>query len=141
MLIFDTNVLSETMRIHPNPDIIGWIHAQPAEAFWTTSITVFEIFAGIERMDEGKRKRRLGKMFAAALADEFNGRILDFDTPAASAAAVLAAHLHAQGQPAEIRDLQIAGITHARKATLVTRNVKDFVNTGIKLINPWDEVN
>lgn len=140
MLVFDTNVISETMRRGPNPGIIGWIDRQPADSFWTTSVTVFEILVGIERMDEGKRKRNLREMFEASLVEDFNGRILDFDTPAASAAATIANHLYGIGQAVEIRDLQIAGIVHARKATLVTRNVKDFQHSGIKLINPWEEV-
>lgn len=140
MLIFDTNVLSETMRLRPNPDIIGWIDGHPSNSFWTTSITVFEIFAGIERMDDGKRKRNFREMFEASLVEDFNGRIVDFDTPAASAAATIAGHLYGIGHAVEIRDLQIAGIVLARKATLVTRNVKDFQHSGIRLINPWDEV-
>lgn len=138
MLIFDTNVISETMRLLPDPGVIAWIDAYPPAEIWTTAVTVFEILAGIERMDDGKRKRNLRKMFDESLSEDFKGRICDFDYSAANSSAVMAAQLYRGGHGVEIRDLQIAGIVHARKATLVTRNVKDFEHTGIRLLNPWE---
>jgi predicted nucleic acid-binding protein len=58
---------------------------------------------------------------------------------AARVAALIAEQRRQAGKSCEIRDLQIAGIVSARKATLVTRNVKDFLGMGIKLIDPWDQ--
>jgi len=37
----------------------------------------------------------------------------------------------------EIRDVQIAGIAAARKATLATRNIRHFEGLGMALVNPW----
>lgn len=42
------------------------------------------------------------------------------------------------GRPIEITDIQIAGIVTTRNAVLATRNIKHFENTGIDLINPWE---
>lgn len=138
MLIFDTNIISETMRPAPNPDIVQWINDQPSDSVWTTSITVFEILTGIEKLPDGKRKRRLRAMFEICLVEDFHGRVIEFDINAASAAAALAAQLHRAGQTVDMRDLQIAGIAVAKKAILVTRNVKDFQQMNLPLINPWD---
>ena len=42
MIILDTNVLSALMQQPADPTVLGWLDAQPAEAIWITSITVFE---------------------------------------------------------------------------------------------------
>jgi predicted nucleic acid-binding protein len=56
--------------------------------------------------------------------------------PAAGRSRTDAAHLFS-GRPVEIRDVQIAGIATACKATLATRNIRHFENLGIILIDPW----
>ena len=34
-------------------------------------------------------------------------------------------------------DAQIAAICRAENALLATRNLKDFIDTGLDLVNPW----
>lgn len=139
MLVFDTNVISELMRERPDPGVVAWIDAQAAPSIWTTTVTVLEICTGIEFLPDGKRKLALRKGFELALIKVFDRRILTFDAMAARVAAVIAEQRRKAGLTCEVRDLQIAGIVSARKATLVTRNVKDFHGMGIKLIDPWDQ--
>ncbi len=71
------------------------------------------------------------------LSNEFAGRILPFDRPAASAYARIAADRRRSGKPISQADAQIAAIAGSRGAALATRNVADFKNCGITLINPW----
>jgi toxin FitB len=59
------------------------------------------------------------------------------DELAADAAASIAARQRGAGRPVEIRDVLIAGITQARRATLATRDIRHFEATGILLVNPW----
>ena len=139
MLVFDTNVMSELMRQRPDPGVVAWIDAQASQTIWTTTISVLEICTGIEFLPDGKRKLALRKGFEVALLEVFDRRILTFDVMAARVAALIAEQRRQAGKSCEIRDLQIAGIVSARKATLVTRNVKDFYGMGIKLIDPWDQ--
>lgn len=42
MIILDTNVLSALMQQESDPAVVDWMDAQPAEAIWITSITLFE---------------------------------------------------------------------------------------------------
>lgn len=137
MILLDTNVLSALMRRDVDRRIVDWLDGQPPESVWTTAITVFEIRFGLEILDGGRRRRGLENRFAAALDEEIEGRILPFDRPAADAAAEIAARQREAGRPVEIRDLQIAGIAAARKATLATRNLRHFEGTGVGLIDPW----
>lgn len=139
MLVLDTNVISEAMRPRPDAAVVAWLDAQPTESLWTTAITVLELQFGIEILPEGKRKRELQSSFDDSLKEDFRGRIFPFDTMAARNAGRLAGELRKQGRELEIRDLQIAGIVAAQHASLVTRNVKDFRDMGIPVINPWSQ--
>ena len=138
MIVLDTNVLSEAMKREPEAAVMDWLDSLPPESVWITSITVFEISLGLEKMPSGRRRSSLRGLFVKSLEEDFQGRVLDFDLVAANAAAVISAGLHRRGHNVDVRDVQIAGIVAARKGTLATRNTKDFAGTGLKLLNPWD---
>jgi hypothetical protein len=137
MMLVDTNVLSAMMRIAVEPAVERWFDAQPPESVWTTTITVFEIRFGLALLAPGRRRDRLHDAFDIAIDDVLGGRVLPFDRTAADTAAALAAKQRQIGWPIEIRDVQIAGIAAARKATLATRNTRHFENLGIILVDPW----
>jgi predicted nucleic acid-binding protein len=71
--------------------------------------------------------------FAKALEEDFEGRVLSFDP----AAGRIAAERRRAGRSVEIRDVQIAGIVNARKATLATCNTRHFEGCGLVLVDPW----
>lgn len=137
MIILDTNVLSALMRHDSEPAAVAWLDRQAPESFWITAITVFEIRFGIEILPDGRRRRRLADAFAEALASKLDRRILAVDRRAAEEAADMAAEQRRRGRSIEIRDLLIAGIASARRATLATRNTRHFENLGITLVDPW----
>jgi len=137
VIVLDTNVVSALMRRDADPIVVAWLDALPPESIWTTSITVFEVRFGIEILASGRRRRLLEEAFAAALAEDFEGRVLAFDDAAAQAAGRIAAERRRAGRAVEIRDVQIAGIASARKASIATRNLRHFEGLGLKLIDPW----
>lgn len=137
MMLVDTNVLSAMMRIAGEPAVERWFDAQSPESIWTTTITVFEIRFGLALLAPGRRRDRLHDAFDIAIDDVLGGRVLPFDRTAAETAAVIAARQRQVGRPVEMRDVQIAGIAVARKATLATRNTRHFENLGIVLVDPW----
>jgi predicted nucleic acid-binding protein len=137
MILLDTNVLSALMLREADPVVVAWLDGEPSESVWTTAVTVFEIRFGIEALADGRRRRRLEEVFNRALEEDFEGRVLPFDQAAARAAAMIAAQQRRAGRPVEIRDVQIAGITAMRKATLATRNTRHFQGLGIHLVDPW----
>ena len=137
MILLDTNVISALMQSAPDPIVVAWLDALPPESVWTTSITVFEIRLGLDLLVEGKRRRALEEAFARALEEDFENRVLPFDQIAAQAAGRIAAERRRAGRPVEIRDVQIAGIVAARKATLATRNLRHFEGLSLALVDPW----
>lgn len=127
------------MKQQPEPSVVQWLDAQPGDAIWTTSVTVFEVKYGLRAMAAGRRQVALQNAFDEAMHLELAGRILSFDEAAATEAAVLSASLRRMGQTVDIRDVQIAGIVAAQKACLATRNIRHFVDTGIEIVDPWND--
>ena len=137
MILLDTNVLSALMRREPDPVVLEWLDAQPAESVWISAITVFEVRLGLELLAAGRKRRQLEDAFSRALAATFEGRVLPFDEAAADASGRLGAKRRRSGRTVEIRDLQIAGITLAARASLATRNTRHFEDLEIPLLDPW----
>jgi predicted nucleic acid-binding protein len=139
LIILDTNVLSELMQQNvPDPSVVEWLDRQPAESVWITSITLFEARLGLALLPNGRRRQALELAFEHLLAEDLEGRVLDFDSSAAEAAAALAAGRQRNGRTVDMRDTQIAGIVIARRATLATRNVKHFADLTAEVVNPWE---
>lgn len=138
MIILDTNVISALMLPDLNPLPVSWLDRQPRNAIWTTAISVLENRAGLLLLPQGKRKLRLIEAFDDLLAHRLNHRILAFDHTAAEKSAIVSANRKIQGRNINTEDTQIAGITMAHGATLATRNVKDFADLDVALVNPWD---
>lgn len=138
MIILDTNVLSALMREVPETSVVSWLDRQPAESVWITSITLFEACLGLALLPKGRRQRTLEAAFTRLLTEDFENRVLDFDSVAATESAALAAKRQKAGRPVDMRDTQIAGIVLARRATLATRNVRHFGDLQVPVVDPWE---
>ena len=137
MIILDTNVVSELLLVLPNPLVLQWIEKQSPPALHTTSVTEAELRLGAAILAVGKRKTYLTKLIEDTLKEDFPERILSFDSAAASLYADICARRRALGRPISQFDAQIAAISKARGAILATRNVADFADIGLRLIDPW----
>jgi predicted nucleic acid-binding protein len=136
MIIMDTSVVSELMRAAPDVDVAAWAVSVGSELF-VTAVTVAEIRYGIARLPEGRRKEDI-KSAADAMLTPFAQRVLPFDLVAAACYGPLFARREASGLPISVFDGQIAAVCLARSAELATRNTKDFEDTGVVVIDPWN---
>ena len=137
MIVADTNVISELTRQAPAPDVVSWLDSLAASDVATTAITAAELLYGVARLPDGRRKTELSAAVHGLLSDDFGGRVLPFDQLAAGRYAEVVSRREQLGQPIGTADAQIAAICSAVGATLATRNIADFKDTGIELINPW----
>ena len=137
MIVLDTNVLSEFMRVEPDAQVLAWVDAQPALELAISAITVAEILHGIARLPSGKRKQKLESHAMAMFEEDFAGRILPFDVHAAVEYATLVAGCEAKGRAASMAGAQIAAVCRIHGAPIATRNVRDFEFSGLDVINPW----
>jgi hypothetical protein len=138
MIVLDTNVLSEIMRPRPDAGVVRWIAAHALAELFTTSVTKAEVLYGIQLLPPGKRREGLRAEAEKMFDVDFAERVLAFGSDSASAFAVIAADRRSKGKPISDLDAQIAAIALTHKATLATRNISDFENCGIELIDPWE---
>lgn len=135
MIIADTNVVSELFRPTPEPRVIAWL--ENSSDVTITTVTVGEIWAGIENLPDGRRKTGL-RGLAEDLFDEFGSEVESFDFEAARFYGRIVSTRRRLGRPIGYADAQIAAICAANGCPVATRNVKDFADIGIDVINPWE---
>ena len=137
MIILDTNVVSELLRPAPEKRVVDWLAGLDGSGVYLTTITEAELRLGIAILPAGKRRDGLAEMIDQIIREDFADRILPFNSPAAVAFAAIAASRRARGRPIAHADCQIAAIAQTANAKVATRNTPDFVDCGIKLIDPW----
>lgn len=135
MIVLDTNVVS-VMMTGRDDRVRGWLAAQDTDALRTTTITVAEVELGIAKLPDGRRRRALAEQ-ADSVWDAFPEFAIPFDARAAHAYAEVRARRLKVGRPIAALDAQIAAICVVHRATLATRNVKDFETTGVEIVDPW----
>jgi predicted nucleic acid-binding protein len=135
--VLDTNVVSELMRLRPEPLVLAWVDAQEPSGLWLTSTIAAELLFGVARLPDGARRRQLAVAVAGMLEQDFAGRVLAFDLSAASVYAQMVADRERSGYGMAMADAQIAATCVAHGATLVTRNQRHFEGWGLPLIDPW----
>jgi len=138
VIIVDTNIISDVIGPRPTPSVFDWLRNQPVDDIWTTAITAAELRAGVAALIDGRRKRMLGEAVEQALYVDFSGRILPFDDAASVAYASISAARRRLGRNVGELDMQIAAIAVVRGATVATRNVTHFDESGVNLVNPWE---
>jgi toxin FitB len=139
MILLDTNVISELMRPAPSARVLDWVNQQPGPEIYTSTITEMEIFFGIEILPKGKRRDDLLSAAESVFTHEFADRVFSFDGNAARISAQIAAHRRILGRPMNHADAQIAAIAQEHEARLATRNVDDFRDCGIEIVDPWSD--
>jgi predicted nucleic acid-binding protein len=141
MIFLDTNVLSEVMHPAPNATVVEWLDRQDPAELLLSAVTVAEIWYGVHRLPDGKRKANLLKITHSLFEEEFAQRILPFDEAAAMHYAELVCQREQLGRPISMADAQIASICRCVDgASLATRNVRDFTGIGLALVNPWEAI-
>ena len=137
MVVLDTNVVSELMRVTPSAEVLVWMDELPPRELFVTAVTEAEVRTGIAILPAGARRRGLADAAERTLGGLFAGRVLPFDSGAARAYADIAAASRDAGRPISQSDCQIAGIARSRGMAVATRNVRDFSDTGVEVIDPW----
>ena len=137
MIILDTNVVSELMRLSPNSKVADWVAIQNPKQIYTTAINEAELRRGIEILPAGRRRQWLLGRLELMFSRYFLESILPFDSAAAHAYAVIVAARRAAGRSINEFDCQITAIAFSHGASIATRDMGDFQGSGVRIINPW----
>lgn len=140
MILLDTNVISEMMRVRPDPVVADWLDQHHENELWTASVVLAELLSGIELMPNGRKKTSLRQEVEEMIVEDLRGHILKFDIPAARCFGKILASRRLIGRPIREMDALIAATALANGATLATRNTPDFEDCGIQIVNPWTAV-
>ena len=137
MVVIDTNVISELMRLTPDPAVLAWFSGYNSAELYLTAVTEAELRAGAAILPAGRRRDHLAAEVDAMVREDFAGRVLPFDGAAARAYGDIAAARRSLGRPIPEADCRIAAIARATGAAVATRNGAGFEQCGIALIDPW----
>jgi len=135
--LLDTNIISEFISKIPNKNVIDYILALDENDLYLSVITIGEIKAGIEKLDNGSKKEKLLHWLENDLLDRFQNRIIDIDTEVMLQWGAINNRLKQLGKPLPIMDSLIGATSEIRDFILITRNEKDFKNLNIKVVNPF----
>ena len=138
-MLLDTNVVSELIRKAPDPAVKRWATTQSLENLYFSTIGEAELYIGVAILPLGRRQKMLLSNIEKMLRESFEGRMLLFNNEAAQAFPEIAAARRFAGYSVATADCQIAAIARSRGMAVATRNVRDFKETGIEIINPWIE--
>lgn len=137
--LVDTNVLSELLRTTPEPAVVAWFAQHSPETLFVSAVTRAEMMLGARLLPAGKRRAALETALDAMFEEEFVGRNLPFSSDAVPAYVDIVSTRRAAGRPISQFDAQIAAIARVHGAALATRNVDDFKDCGVVVVNPWSQ--
>ena len=133
MYLLDTNVVSELRRPRPHGAVLNWIGDVPAEQLFVSAVTLGEIQAGIEITREQDAVK------AEELEDWLGKVLTSYGVVPMDAAAFREwARLMHRRSDTMSEDAMIAATAVVHRLTVVTRNVSDFAQFGVDLLNPYE---
>ena len=130
--MLDTNVVSELRKPKPHGAVLQWIQEIADADLHISAVTIGEIQAGIEltrEQDEAKAKEL--EQWLELVAGSFNVVPMD-----ALVFRVWARLMHKTSDTL-YEDAMIAATAKVHDLTVVTRNVTDFKNFGVSVLNPF----
>lgn len=136
MYVLATNVISELRQGKPKPSaqIRAWAADQPARLLFLSAISLLELEKGVLALERRTPPQGAAlRVWLRGVRATFAGRILPFTDNTAT----LCAAMHVP-TPRSERDAMIAATALEHGMTVVTRNVSDFVGTGVLLVNPFE---
>ena len=138
MILLDTNVVSEPLKLTGDVGVLTWIDAQIIETLYLSTISLAKLRYGIAVLPTGKRRDTLHTSLEQRILPLFVGRILPFDEAASEAYAVLRACARAQGKSIAPADGYIAATATSHGLIVATRDTGPFEAAGLTVINPWN---
>lgn len=136
--LLDTCVVSDLRKPLP-PEVKSWFYGRDQDLLFISCVTLAELWDGIERLPQSRKKRDLEDWFHGDVKARFKNCILPINEHVALEWGALNASLLRKGIIVGIQDLYIAATAKANGLALVTRNTRDFAAIDLSLINPWND--
>lgn len=136
--LLDTNVPSELTKPSPNNQVREWVEAHDDGLLYLSVVSVGELRKGCALLPQGKRRLQLERWLDDYLLPSFEGRILPVTEDIGSRWGLLSAACRLKGKALSMADGIIAATGIEHDLTIVTRNIKDYLNLGVRTLDPWE---
>ena len=136
--LLDTCVISELASKSPRLEVVNWINRQELKNIFLSVLTIGEIKNGVAKLKDQSRKKVLQAWLQNELLETFGSQIIEINLQVALKWGQLIGDLDLVGKPMPAVDSIIAAQALEYECILVTRNVDDFKNSGVQLLNPWN---
>jgi len=133
----DTNAVSEFRKKIPNQNVLNWFAAQSEATLFVSVITIGEVEKGIAKIIDPTGKAKY-ETFLNNLILRFDRRILPVTLNIGRRCGKLYGTLQQTGRVLPFWDSLIAATALEHNLTIITRNTKDFAETGAKVLNIWE---
>jgi toxin FitB len=137
--LIDTNVVSETATPRPNLRVLRWFGNQSAQDIAISIVSVAELQHGVLLTQDHGKRTELARWIDEDVFALFADRILTIDNSILVQWLDLQRLLCARRRTRAAADLLLAATAIERGLKMVTRNTRDFANTGITVYNPWTD--
>ena len=135
--LLDTCLISELSKSKPDKKVVDWVLSENETGFYVSVLTFGELRKGIEKLPESKKKEELRVWIEGELKDRFQNRIIGIDMRISILWGKIQSIAEKKGKPMPAIDSLIAATGIAHDLIVVTRNVSDMEQSGVKLFNPW----
>lgn len=136
--LLDTCTLSEMVTVRPDPNVLKWFDAQDERDLYVSIITIGEIERGIYQMPPSKKRVVLEAWCFDKLVPNFQGRIISIDRKLITTWAKMVAGLKTKGLVRPSFDSLLEATALEHDLIFVTRNVRNFVDSSVTILNPWE---
>ena len=137
--LLDTSIVSEWVKPRPNPGVIAWLAEVDEDRVYLSVVTLAELRYGVERMAEGRRRKRIEEWLRDELPLRFERRVLPVDNVVAGVWGKIVAQRAVGGRPIGVMDAFIAATAQIHDLTIVTGNASDFEFAVKAIVNPYEE--
>ncbi len=138
--LLDTCTISEMVSVKPNAKVLKWFESQSEKTLFLSIVTIGEIEKGIYQLVQSKKRLRLETWLFDELVPSFQNRLLGIDRKLITAWAKMIAELKTKGMIRQSFDSLIEATALHHQMILVTRNVKNFQDSQVTILNPWEDL-
>jgi predicted nucleic acid-binding protein len=135
--LLDTCLISELAKSEPHKKVVDWVLRKNETSFYLSVLTFGELHKGVEKLPESKKKDELRIWIEYELKNRFHNRIIGIDMHVSVIWGKILCVAEKKGKPMPAVDSLIAATGIAHDLTVVTRNVTDMEQSGVRLLNPW----
>jgi toxin FitB len=135
--LLDTNVISELVKVKPEPKVTRWIENTEETLLYLSVLTLGEIRKGIFFLPQSRRRVALEAWLDHDLSLRFSNRILPINKQVADRWGRIAGSAAAKKSPLPVIDGLFAATAQHHNLILVTRNTRDIAATGVSAFDPW----